>query len=94
MVEAFIPFKEEHQRLMKIREPLAGEFQCVEKWGFKKMESSKDGIWSGKITYEEAFQKLLMSCLTFGWALRALMKKNWGSNSRKRFYSENWENAV
>ena len=75
---------------MKIREPLVGGVPVCGKMGL----SSKDGIWSGKITYEEAFQKLLMSCLSFGWASRALMKKKWGSNSRKGFYSEKWENTV
>ena len=37
-VEALIPFKEEHQGLLKLHLPLGWEFQCGEKMGLSSKE--------------------------------------------------------
>ena len=47
-------------------------FQCRKK---KAVSQTRHFLWSGKITYEESFQRLLKSCLLFAGSLESLMQK-------------------
>ena len=86
-VHALIPFKERHRSLLKLH---GGRNFSVGKKG-------RNFLRSGKITYGEAFQNLLKSCISFGCqkkGRRILMKKNWGKNRMKKLYSKTWGNTV
>ena len=50
-----------------------GEFPCGVKWGYIEKKE-----FSLKLTFKEALQNLLISCLSFGWALEDYNEEKMG----------------
>lgn len=44
--------------------------------------------------YEEVLQNLLKSCLFLEGFWSVIMRKKWGYNKKKRFYSKLWESFL
>ena len=85
-IEALIPFRKEHQGLLKLYESLVGAVSIV---GL----SPKERIYfEAKNQYEEAFQNFLKFYLFFGGSLESSNAEKQGDNRKKRFYGEMWEN--
>ena len=66
--EAQILYKENHQGLMRLHAHLE-DLLMWEKTD--PVSKKRNFFWGEKMTYEEAFQNLLKSCLTFGGSLRS-----------------------
>ena len=92
-VEDLSPFKEEYQGLLKLHVLFFG--RGIPVWG-KNGAISKKGIFfeAEKWYVSRLFRTYWKLVYLFEGVWRVLMKKKWGGNRRKRFYSEMWRNAV
>ena len=79
--EALIPFKEDHQGLLKLHVSLVGGVSIWGKSG--SVSKRRNFLWSEKITYEEAFQNLLKCYLFLAGLLENSNAEN-GEATEKR----------
>ena len=91
-IESLIPFKEDHQGLLKLHVSLVGGAPM---WG-KSGSVSKRGnfLWSRKITYEEAFQNLWKCYLCFPGLLENSNAENGEATEKRGCTMKYGENTI